>query len=146
MKLNMPITIRYAETDKMAVVYHANYLLYFEDARTKFLEELGYPYTKIEAQGLLSPVVSFEVNYGTPLQYGDVAIIRTWICESKPTKTTYAYEVYKQGQDIKTTKPCCTAKSVHCLVDAETFKPKSIKRETPELYELYEKVCVREGQ
>ena len=48
----------------MAVVYHANYLLYFEDARTRFLEELGYPYARIEQAGYMSPVVSFEVRYG----------------------------------------------------------------------------------
>lgn len=143
MKVNTPITIRYAETDKMGVVYHANYLLYFEDARTHFLEELGYPYKKIEDAGYISPVVSVDIHYGTPLRYGDVAIVKTWICESKPTKTTYAYEVYRQGDDPETARPLCTGTSLHCLVDAETFKPQSIKRVCPELYELYEKVCER---
>lgn len=52
MKVCTAIPVRYAETDKMAVVYHANYLLYFEDARTRFLEELGYPYARIEQAGL----------------------------------------------------------------------------------------------
>ena len=77
MKVCTAIPVRYAETDKMAVVYHANYLLYFEDARTRFLEELGYPYARIEQAGYMSPVVSFEVRYGEPLRYGDVAIVRT---------------------------------------------------------------------
>lgn len=72
MKVCTPITIRYAETDKMGVVYHANYLLYFEDARTHFLEANGFPYKKIEDAGYMSPVVSFTVNYGQPLRYGDV--------------------------------------------------------------------------
>lgn len=63
MKVCTAIPVRYAETDKMAVVYHANYLLYFEDARTRFLEELGYPYARIEQAGYMSPVVSFEVRY-----------------------------------------------------------------------------------
>ena len=75
MKVCTAIPVRYAETDKMAVVYHANYLLYFEDARTRFLEELGYPYARIEQAGYMSPVVSFEVRYGEPLRYGDVAIV-----------------------------------------------------------------------
>ena len=56
MKVCTAIPVRYAETDKMAVVYHANYLLYFEDARTRFLEELGYPYARIEQAGYMSPV------------------------------------------------------------------------------------------
>lgn len=141
MKVCTPIAVRYAETDKMAVVYHANYLLYFEDARTHFLEELGYPYEQIERAGYLSPVVSFEVHYGEPLRYGDVAVVRTWVSESRGTKTTYSYEVFKQGDDIETAKPCCTGSSVHCLVDANTFKPVSIKRTLPELFNLYEQVC-----
>ena len=47
MRVYTPITIRYGETDMMGVVYHANYLLYFEDARTAFLEAIGYPYARI---------------------------------------------------------------------------------------------------
>ena len=143
MKVCTAIPVRYAETDKMAVVYHANYLLYFEDARTRFLEELGYPYARIEQAGYMSPVVSFEVHYGKPLRYGDVAIVRTWVSESRGTKTTYSYEVFKQGDDMEVAKPCVTGTSTHCLVDANTFKPVSIKRTLPELFDLYEQVCER---
>ena len=143
MKVCTAIPVRYAETDKMAVVYHANYLLYFEDARTRFLEELGYPYARIEQAGYMSPVVSFEVRYGEPLRYGDVAIVRTGVSESRGTKTTYSYEVFKQGDDVEVAKPCVTGTSTHCLVDSNTFKPVSIKRTLPELFDLYEQVCER---
>ena len=143
MKVCTAIPVRYAETDKMAVVYHANYLLYFEDARTRFLEELGYPYARIEQAGYMSPVVSFEVRYGEPLLYGDVAIVRTWVSESSGTKTTYSYEVFKQGDDVEVAKPCVTGTSTHFLVDSNTFKPVSIKRTLPELFDLYEQVCER---
>lgn len=143
MRVCTPITVRYAETDKMAVVYHANYLLYLEDARTHFLEELGYPYKLIEDAGYISPVLNVNINYGKSLRYGDVAIVRTWISKSTPMRTTYSYEVFVQGQDIEHDKPYCTAQTTHCLVDEKTFKPASIKRATPKLYELYEQVCVR---
>mgnify|MGYP001782237821 FL=1 len=143
MKVCTAIPVLYAETDKIAVVYHANYLLYFEDARTRFLEELGYPYARIEQAGYMSPVVSFEVRYGEPLRYGDVAIVRTWVSESRGTKTTYSYEVFKQGDDVEVAKPCVTGTSTHCLVDSNTFKPVSIKRTLPELFDLYEQVCER---
>ena len=118
-------------------------MLYFEDARTRFLEELGYPYARIEQAGYMSPVVSFEVRYGEPLRYGDVAIVRTWVSESRGTKTTYSYEVFKQGDDVEVAKPCVTGTSTHCLVDSNTFKPVSIKRTLPELFDLYEQVCER---
>lgn len=140
MRVCTPITIRYAETDMMGVVYHANYLLYFEDARTAFLEALGFPYNLIEESGYMSPVVNFTVNYGAPLHYGEQALVRTRIISSRPTKTVYAYEVFKKDQDIETEKPCCTAQSTHCLVDVKTFKPVSLKRNMPGLFARYASV------
>ena len=104
----------------MGVVYHANYLLYFEDARTQFLQAIGFPYDHIEQAGYMSPVTHFECDYGMPLRYGDTAIVRTRVVSSRPTKTVYAYEVFKEGQDLDADKPCCTGRSTHCLVDAET--------------------------
>lgn len=140
MKVCMPINIRYSETDMMGVVYHANYLLYFEDARADFLRKIGIPYEEIERVGLVSPVLSVTVNYGEPLRYGDKAIVRTRIVSTGAMKTTYAYEVFKEGQDFDKDTPCCTGQSVHCLVDAKTFKPVSIKRGMPELYARYAEV------
>ncbi|MEG2982590.1 MAG: thioesterase family protein, partial [Raoultibacter sp.] len=64
MQVQVPIKIRYAETDCMGVVYHANYLLYFEDARNAFLEAIGQSYDAIEASGYMSPVVSVNCSYG----------------------------------------------------------------------------------
>ena len=121
----------------MGIVYHANYLLYFEDARTRFLEAIGFPYDHIEQAGYLSPVTHFECDYGAPLRSGDTAVVRTRVVSSRPTKTVYAYEVFREGQDLDVEKPCCTGRSTHCLVDAETFKPVSLKRAVPELYERY---------
>ena len=69
----------------MGIVYHANYLLYFEDARTAFLEAIGFPYRVIEEAGYLSPVVSFSVEYGEPLRYGETAVVRTREVSSRPT-------------------------------------------------------------
>lgn len=97
----------------MGIVYHANYLLYFEDARTRFLEAIGFPYDHIEQAGYLSPVTHFECDYGAPLRYGDTAVVRTRVVSSRPTKTVYAYEVFREGQDLDIEKPCCTGRSTH---------------------------------
>lgn len=67
MQATTTIHVRYGETDMMGIVYHANYLLYFEDARTDFLETIGYPYARLEEAGYLSPVVNVDVSYGAPL-------------------------------------------------------------------------------
>ena len=130
----------------MGIVYHANYLLYFEDARTAFLEAIGFPYKRIEEAGYLSPVVDFAVHYGEPLRYGDTAVVRTRVVSSRPTKTVYAYEVFRKGQNLDVDKPCCTGSSVHCLVDAQTFRPVSLKRSMPELYARYSEVVEPDGE
>lgn len=146
MRVCTPITIRYGETDMMGVVYHANYLLYFEDARTAFLEAIGYPYARIEQEGLMSPVVHMECDYGEPLRYGDAPIVRTRIASSRPTKTVYAYEVFRSAADLEAGRPCCTGRSTHCLVDKATFKPVSLKRAVPELYARYAEVEEPDGE
>lgn len=137
MKAIKEISVRYAETDKMGIVYHSNYLLYFEDARTEFLEQLGIPYPEFEALGYLSPVVSFQVEYGTPLTYGDVAKVVVWVSKVTPVRTVYSYEVYRSDQEIGVDRPCVTGSSVHCVVDREEFKPTSLKKACPKLYEAY---------
>ncbi|MCL1796882.1 MAG: acyl-CoA thioesterase [Eggerthellaceae bacterium] len=131
------IKVRYAETDKMGVVYHANYLIWFEVGRTDFLEALGFPYHLFEEKGLMSPVVHAEINYATPVRYGETALVRTRLVELSGVKSVFQYEVFAEGADITTEKPCCTGKTVHCFVAEDTFKPLSIKKDTPELYQAY---------
>ena len=138
MRICTPIRVRYAETDKMGIVYHANYALYLEDARTNFLETVGYPYHLMEEAGYLSPVVELSIKYGTPFTYGDTVIVRTRVIENKASKTTYAYEFFRDGMDLDNDRPLATAQSSHCIVDSTTFKPCNIKRCLPDLYKLYE--------
>lgn len=145
MRVTTTIHVRYGETDMMGIVYHANYLLYFEDARTEFLDAIGCPYEELEEAGYLSPVVNVDITYGSPLTYGDTAIISTRVVESRLTKTVYAYEVYKQGQTIGVDKPLCTATTTHCVVDREGFRPQSIKKVAPKLYERYCEVAEPDG-
>lgn len=137
MRTVMPFAVRYAETDMMGVVHHANYLLYLEDARTDFLEQIGFPYARIEQEGLMSPVVDLQCSYGRPLVYGDRPLVRTRVVLNGQAKTVYAYEIFKSEDDLAAEKPCCTASSTHCVVEAATFRPVSIKRRLPELYARY---------
>lgn len=131
------IPVRYAETDAMGVVYHANYLIWFEVARTEFLEALGQPYASFEEKGIMSPVLHAECDYGMSLRYGDTAIVYTKVTSVTGVKTVFEYEVYKQGQSPETDKPCCSGKTLHCLVRKEDFKPISMKKEAPELLATY---------
>lgn len=141
MRSIMPFTIRYSETDMMGVVHHANYALYFEDARTRFLDDLGYPYAQIEDEGYMSPVVSLSLSYGKPLRYGkDKPLVVTTLIAVSHMKATFHYEVFESEEAFAgKAKPNCTGESQHCLVDATSFKPVNMRKATPKLFELYQK-------
>lgn len=141
MRVTTSIPVRYAETDKMGIVYHANYLLYCEDARTDLLQKLGFPYREyMEDKGYLSPVVNISINYGSPFRYGDTVVVRTRVITNRATKTVYAYEFFDSTQDMDNDRPHATGTSTHCVIEADTFKPVSVKKVFPELYEKYNEI------
>jgi acyl-CoA thioester hydrolase len=71
------IRVRYAETDQMNVVYHANYINYFEVARTEAIRELGFTYREMEAMGGEMPVTEIMIRYLRPAQYDDMLTVKT---------------------------------------------------------------------
>lgn len=91
--------VRYAETDAMGVVHHAAYLVYFEEARSHYMRELGSDYANIESDGFRLPVSEVGLRYVGSLRYGDRVIIRTWVEENKSRRIRFAYEVCKEGDE-----------------------------------------------
>ncbi|WP_096188965.1 acyl-CoA thioesterase [Evansella halocellulosilytica] len=127
------INVRYAETDQMGVVYHANYLVWCEIGRTKLIEELGFQYAQMEKEGVLAPVTNINLNYKHPARYPDTITVNTWIEKYTGIRVTYGYEILNESGDI-----CVSGTSEHVCVDAETFKPISIKKKFPAWHEAYE--------
>lgn len=127
------VAVRYAETDQMGVVYHANYLVWCEIGRTKLIEDLGYNYASMEKMGVLSPVTSLEMKYHAPAKYGESVLIETWIETYNGVRFSYGYNMYNQGSKL-----CLTGTSEHVCVDAETFKPINVKKRFPDWHEAYE--------
>ena len=117
------IEVRYAETDQMGVVYHANYLVWMEIGRTKLIQDLGYTYAQLEADGYLSPVTDLSIQYKAAMRYGQKAVIRTWIESHGRLRTTYGYEIVHEDGTI-----AATATSEHVLVKKETFRPVSLAK------------------
>ena len=76
------LRVRYEETDQMGVVYHANYLTWFEIGRTELIRALGYPYRKIEEKGLLLPVTEADLKFRKPAHYDDLIGIYTRVSQS----------------------------------------------------------------
>jgi acyl-CoA thioester hydrolase len=96
------ITVRYAETDMMGVVYHGNYLPWFEVGRTTLLKECGLPYRDLEAQGYLLPVIEVGTKYFRPAVYDDTVTVITRLNERPLLRIRLDYEV-RRGDELLVT-------------------------------------------
>lgn len=116
------IEVRYQETDQMGVVYHANYLVWFEIGRTKLIQQLGFHYASLEEENILSPVIDVQISYQTPAKYGDTVTVSTWIHSYDGVRTSYGYEIHnKDGERL------VKGTTQHVIVDKTTFKPMRLR-------------------
>jgi acyl-CoA thioester hydrolase len=91
------VRVRYAETDRMGLLHHANYLVYFEQARTELLRTLGATYKDMEDQGYFLVVHKVEVKYRSPAHYDDLLTVRTTLTRTSPVRLEHRYEVFRAG-------------------------------------------------
>lgn len=126
------IEVRYAETDQMGVVYHANYLVWMELGRTQLIKELGFNYAEMEKDGIISPVLDIQASYKKPLRYGDTATIKTWVEEYDGIRSVYKYEIFNGDGEL-----ALTGSSKHVCVKKDSFRPISLKRSYPDWHEAY---------
>ena len=110
------IRVRYAETDQMRFVYHANHLVYFEVARTEALERWGLPYAELEARGVAIPVLSVRCDYVAPARYGDdlVVLMRTSMADR--LRLLFEYEIRRGDPDGELLS---RASTVHACMNPE---------------------------
>jgi acyl-CoA thioester hydrolase len=92
------IRVRYAETDRMGLLHHANYLVYFEQGRTELLRERGLSYRDLEDQGFLLVLTKVDVHYRRPAKYDDLLTLRTTVVRTTMVRIDHKYEVFCDGQ------------------------------------------------
>lgn len=126
------IAVRYAETDKMGVVYHANYLIWFEVARTDFIEQAGFSYAEMEEAGVISPVIDVTLQYKDSITYPEKVKVKTWIESYSKLRTIYAYEVVKENGSI-----AATGTTTQIVIKRGTNRPLRLDRFFPEWHEKY---------
>ncbi len=96
--------VRYGDTDKMGISYYANYLVWFEAARTEYFRALGLPYTECEKKGFYLPVAESGVKYYAPSTYDDLLQVRTSVSLLKKTTIRFEYQTFlKADQKLLTT-------------------------------------------
>lgn len=129
------IEVRYQETDQMGVVYHANYLVWFEIGRTKFIEQLGFKYAELEKEDVVSPVTDLQISYKRPAHYGERVYIETKLHHYDGLRTIYAYKVLNEKNQL-----LVEGNSTHVVVKKEGFRPVRLKNINQEWDFAYKKV------
>ena len=109
---------RYAETDQMGVVYYGNYPQYLEIGRVEWLRAIGLTYKEMEAEGIMMPVVSLQIQYKKPALYDELITICTKLKDLPSTKIEFDYEILNEKGELLS-----TANTILVFVDAKTFRP-----------------------
>lgn len=106
------VRVIYGDTDQMGVVYYANYLRYFELARSEFFRAIGGAYRDVEREGAFLPVVEAICRYKAPARYDDLLVIRTQLAELRRASLTFAYELRRESEEAV----LCTGSTTHACV------------------------------
>ena len=107
------IRVRYAETDQMGVVYHANFFIWFEVGRTDLLRAAGWTYREMEADGLSLPVIEAHCDFKQPARYDDELEVRTTGELMSPVRVAFSYEVVRPADGELLAK----GRTVHATLD-----------------------------
>jgi acyl-CoA thioester hydrolase len=107
------LRVRYAETDKMGVVYYANYFVWFEVGRTDLLRDAGWTYREMEHDGVALPVIEAHCDYKQSARYDDEIEVRTAGSLLSPVRVAFEYEVVRPSDEAL----LATGRTVHAALD-----------------------------
>jgi acyl-CoA thioester hydrolase len=112
------LRVRYAESDRMGIVYNAHYLTWFEIGRTELMRSAKTPYRSVEESGFQLPLVEAALRLRCPVRYDDVIEIETWVEELRSRLITFGYRILHQSALIaegNTTHACVRALDGHAV-------------------------------
>ncbi|MDT2597826.1 thioesterase family protein [Enterococcus dongliensis] len=121
----------YYETDKMGIIHHSNYIRWFEEARVDALTFMDYPFEKIEAEGIMIPVLVVSCNYKQMVRFGDEVLIKPIVTKYTGTRLDFDYAVYHDEKLVT------TGSSQHCFMSYETNRLIQLRKTHPKLHELF---------
>ncbi|WP_270164754.1 acyl-CoA thioesterase [Paenibacillus sp. SYP-B4298] len=154
-----PQRVRYQETDQMQVVFHGNYVNWFEIGRTEWVRSAGIPYAAIEQQGLLLPVTELQCRFLRPARYDNQIVICTRVTEFSTVRLTFESQIRlvgetREGEPRSTgfTEASTDELPGELLVEGGTrhvwvgadFRPARLDKAAPELYALIQQVVLGE--
>lgn len=112
------VRVRYSETDQMGVVYHGNYLPYFEIGRVEWLRNKGISYKSMEERGVALPIVSLTVNYKKSARYDELLNVKTKFKKQSSVKIEFDCEITNEENELLT-----TAHFILVFIDLKTGRP-----------------------
>lgn len=118
--------VKYYECDPMGVVHHSNYVRFMEEARVEMMDRLGFGYERMEADGVISPVLSLTCKFLRPAHFQEVVEISVRLSSSTAMKVSFAYEMRVEGNVVM------TAESTHCFL--ENGRPVSLEKRFPDFF------------
>lgn len=118
--------VKYYECDRMGITHHSNYVRFMEEARVDWMDQVGYGFDRMEAEGVVSPVVAVDLRYRSSTTFKDRIEITVKVTDTTPLKISFAYTMTVKGRTV------CTATSTHCFL--ENGRPVALADRFPELY------------
>lgn len=155
--------VRYQESDQMGVVYHANYLNWFESGRTEMFRQLGFSYRDLEDRGVLLPVTSADLQFKSPARYDDVISVYARMTTFTALRVIYEYQVRRLSKEQSgasvssadtTVKKCSIDPPGELLVTGTTshvwlsreWRPVRLDRALPELFQAIKGALLRKEE
>lgn len=132
--------VHYYETDRMGVTHHSNYIRMMEEARVDFMEQLGWPYARMEELGVLSPVTALNIRYIASTTFDDRVQVNVSVRDFNGVKLTMGYEMVKLAEEPVTV---LTGESEHVFLNREGRFVR-LKRDMPEFHQLLRELAVQD--
>ena len=130
--------VHYYETDRMGITHHSNYIRWMEEARTYFLDQIGYGYARMESEGITSPVIAVECQYHRPSTFDDKIKIQIEAEKYTGILLTVKYIM----TNAVTGELLLTGKTEHCFLGQDN-KPIIVKKKFPQLDSLLKRLTVK---
>ncbi len=130
--------VQYYETDMMGIAHHANYIRWMEEARIDFMDQMGFPYTRMEAEGIISPVRSVSCQYKKPCTFGDTLNIAVAVDSFNGVVLILRYDMTRESDGTSV----CQARSEHVFMRRDGGLVR-MKRDMPEFTAALEGMCAQ---
>lgn len=109
------VRVRFGEVDSMNIVWHGNYLKYFEEGRETFSRQYGFNYIHLAEEGYIMPVIDVQIQYIKPLRYGDTALVETTWIDTEAAKAVFEYRIRNAADGSL----CCRGRTTQVFLNSE---------------------------